>query len=286
MTRIALLGAGAMGSRIAGHWLKAGHEVTVYNRSPERLDTLKALGASTAPTPKAAAEGAEIIVAMVRDDQASKAVWDGAEGALQSLTQDKIAVESSTLSPGWVQALASRVEERGGAFLEAPVLGTRPQAEAAKLIYLIGGNPAALETARPILECASGAIHHMGGPGQAAAMKLAVNAQYGVQVVIWAETLALLARNGIPKTRAVEVLNTLPTTSPALQVAGNLMVEEKFAPMFPIDLVEKDFAYAEQVAKGLGLDAALIKAAHSTYERAKREGFGDDNIVAVARLFE
>lgn len=103
-----------------------------------------------------------------------------------------------------------------------------------------------------VLRATAGAIHHVGAVGSAAAMKLAVNTLYGVQVAVWAEMLALLERQGITAARAVELLNTLPTTSAALQLGGKLMAAGNYTPMFPIDLVEKDFGYALALAQSLG----------------------------------
>ena len=136
-----------------------------------------------------------------------------------------------------------------------------------------------------MLAATSGAIHHVGAVGSAAAMKLAVNAQYGVQVAIWAEMLALQGRQEIAPESAVEILNTLPTTSPAMQIAGKLMAAKKYDPMFPIELVEKDFSYALKLAEDLRIKTPTLEAVRSVYAQAKAQGHGGDNIVGVARLF-
>jgi 3-hydroxyisobutyrate dehydrogenase len=212
MAKITMLGGGAMGSRLALNFLKAGHTLTIYNRSPERVADLVAQGAALATTPRQAVVGAEFVISMVRDNAASREVWLTEDsGALYGLTPGVIAVESSTLTPDWVQEIATAIGKSGAEFLEAPVLGTRPQAESGQLVYLVGGESSTLERARTVLQTNAAAIHHVGGVGAGAAMKLAINAQYGVQVAIWAETLALLAKQGIETARAVEIINTLPT---------------------------------------------------------------------------
>ena len=285
MTAIAVLGAGAMGSRIALNLIAAGHPVTVYNRTSEKLASLQSSGATTAETPEEAVENAEVVISMVRDDEASREVWLGKEGALSAVSANTILIESSTLTPQWTRKLAGKCMEKGLAFLEAPVLGTRPQAENGQLIYLIGGAAAHLEQVRPILEINSGSIHFLGEVGMAATMKLAVNTQYATQVAIWAETLALLEKQGIAKQSAVEILNTLPTTSPALQIAGTLIAAENYIPLFPIELVEKDLNYAEQAIESAECETYVIKAVRQVYERATAKGFGDDNIVGIAQLY-
>jgi 3-hydroxyisobutyrate dehydrogenase len=287
MMHITILGAGAMGSRMAHNFLKAGYAVTVYNRSPERVTALQDAGAKVAPTPRAAAEGADVVIGMVRDNAASREVWlHDDTGALHGLGSNAVAVESSTVTPQWIKQLADQIPSTGAAFLEAPVLGTRPQAEAGQLIYLVGGEAATLERVEPVLKVTSNAIHHIGGIGSAAAMKLAVNTLYGVQVAIWAEMLTLLDRQGIAPTQAVEVLNTLPTTSPTLQGAGKLMAAGNHAPLFPIELVEKDFGYALATAQTLGAATPILAATHALYAAAVARGYGNNNIVGIKQLFD
>jgi 3-hydroxyisobutyrate dehydrogenase len=282
-----MLGAGAMGSRLAQNFLKAGHTVTIYNRSPERVTNLAAEGATLATTPREAVAGAEFVIGMVRDDAASRAVWTAENtGAIYGLTPGVLTIESSTLTPDWIKELSAEIAKSGAEFLEAPVLGTRPQAENGQLVYLVGGESATLERAKPILQINAAAIHHVGGVGMSAALKLAINAQYGVQVAIWAETLALLAKQGIETQKAVEIINTLPTTSPALQVGGKLMAAQNYAPMFPIELVEKDFGYALAMAKAIGASTPTLETVHALYAAAIEKGYGDSNIVGVRQLFD
>lgn len=285
-TKIAVLGLGAMGSRMALRWLKAGYEVIVWNRTPDKTEALKAENAEVAATPRDAAHRADVVVAMVRDNEASQQVWlTERTGAIHGLNSGAIAIESSTLSPDWIVELSGRISETGASFIEAPVLGTRPQAEAGQLIYLAGGDQSVLGKINPLLAATSGAIHHMGAVGSAAVMKLAVNAQYGVQVAIWAEMLAILDRLKIAPETAVETLNTLPTTSPAMQMAGKLMAAKKYEPMFPIELVEKDLRYGLKLAENLKLKTPVLEAVRSVYAQAKAQGYGGDNIVGVAQLF-
>jgi 3-hydroxyisobutyrate dehydrogenase-like beta-hydroxyacid dehydrogenase len=284
-TKIAVLGLGAMGSRMAIRWLNAGYQVIVWNRTSDKTEALKAENAEVAATPRDAAHKADVVVAMVRDNEASQQVWlDERAGALHGLNGGTIAIESSTLSPDWIVELSGRISEIGVSFIEAPVLGTRPQAEAGQLIYLAGGDPSILEKIKPLLAATSRAIHHMGAVGSAAAMKLAVNAQYGVQVAIWAEMLALLERLEIAPENAVEILNTLPTTSPTMQIAGKLLAAKKYDPMFPIELVEKDLSYGLKLAENIKLKTPVLEVVRSVYAQAKAQGYGGDNIVGVAQL--
>lgn len=286
MSKIAILGLGAMGSRMARSLIQKGHDVVVYNRTAERVTPLVAEGARSAGTPREAAEGADVVIGMVTDDRASAALWlDERTGAASALGADTIAIESSTLTPGWVHELAGVVAARGAAFLDAPVVGSRPQAEAAALIYLVGGPLDALERARGILAAMGSAIHHVGPVGAGTVMKLAVNGLFGIQVAALAEMLGMVERAGLDRARVVELLGSMPVTSPALKGIGGLMAARAFAPMFPIDLVEKDFGYIVATAQRLGAATPTAAAVRAVYAQAQQQGHGSDNIAAVAQMF-
>lgn len=287
MNKITILGVGAMGSRIAQNFLNAGFDVTIYNRSSERTEALRANGAKVANSPKEAVAEADFVLSVVRDVEASREVWlADATGAIHGLKKNTVAIESSTVTPFWVKELSKEVARIGAHFLEAPMLGSRPQAEAKQLIYLVGGDETVLEKTQKVLQTNSGSIYHLGEIGTATAMKLAVNAQYGVQVAIWAETLSMLEKNGIAPATAVEILNALPTTSAALQVGGKLMAAENYSAMFPIELVEKDFAYALDLAKSVALDAPTLQAVRAVFAQAIEKGYGNDNIIGLKQLYD
>ncbi|MDX1420408.1 MAG: NAD(P)-dependent oxidoreductase [Rubricoccaceae bacterium] len=286
MQPVAFLGLGAMGARMAARLLDAGHPVIVYNRTPERAAPLRDRGATVADSPRAAAEQADVVVAIVRDDEASRAVWLADDGALHSLRESTVAVESSTVTPGWARALGEAVAERGAAFLDAPVLGSRPQAEAGALVHLVGGDAAALARVEGVLRVLGQAVHLVGPTGAGAAMKLAVNALFAVQTAALAELIPTLARHGIAPAEAVEVLNALPTASPAARRVATGMTTRAFAPNFPIHLVAKDLRYAAATASEAGVAAGVVAAAHAAFAEADRQGYGGDDLIGVVQLHE
>lgn len=285
--KIAILGCGAMGFRMAQNLLNAGYPVVVYNRTATKVQPLIDRGAVYAATPKAAAEQAEVVISMVTDDDVSRQIWlDPETGALQGMRKDRIVIESSTLTIAWTKELANTIEQRGAIFLDAPVVGSRPQVEAGKLIYLVGGKAEILEQIQPIFLAAGGAIvRHLGEIGQGMAMKLAVNTLFGVQIAALAEILGMLDKQGITSAKAMECLGELPVTSLATKIAGSLMVANNHAPMFPIKLVEKDFRYFMQTARSQNANVSSATAVHHIYQEAINKGFGNDNITGVFRLF-
>lgn len=283
MSNIAFLGMGAMGTRIAKRLLAAGHSLHVWNRTPERCQSLMHEGAITHASPREAAQMAEVVIVMVADDEASRQVWlNETAGAMGGLQQGAIALEYSTLTPGWSQELAKVI---GDSFLAAPVVGSRPQADAGQLIQLVGGEAATLATVRPILASHSAMIHHVGDVTASMTLKLAINTLFGIQVAALGEILGVLGKTGMPAQAAIDWLNQMPTTSPALKGIGALMVKENYAPLFPIDLVEKDFRYAQEFAQTVEANVPTIEAVRQVYQQAQQVGHGADNIAGVAQLY-
>jgi len=287
MSRIAILGAGAMGSRMAQNLLNANHSVVVYSRTVDKVMPLINQGAIYATTPREAAEQADVVISIVTDNEASRTIWLTSEtGAISGLDETKVAIESSTLTVAWTKELAVEIERRGAAFLDAPVVGSRPQAETGKLIYLVGGEAETLAQAQSVLLSAGAAtIHHVGSISQGMAMKLAVNALFGIQVAALAEIIGMLTKNGITSEKAMECLGALPVISPAAKGAGSLMVMNNHAPMFPIELVEKDFRYFIQTAQAFDASTPASTAIHDVYQDAVAKGYSSDNITGIVQLF-
>ena len=286
METIAFLGIGAMGDRLATRLLEAGYPLRVWNRTAERCQSLVQRGAIACATPMEAAQGADVAIAMVSDDQASQQVWLAeATGAIHGLRAGAIAMEYSTLTPDYCRTLATQFKPQSIQFLDAPVVGSRPQAEAGKLIHLVGGEKSVLEQVHPILTAGSGAIHHVGAVGMGMTVKLMVNALFGAQVAVLGEVLGVLRRAGLPPQAAVKLLNQMPTTSPALQGIGTLIANENYAPLFPITLVEKDFSYVEQVANSCQAAIPALRLVRERYRAAQAEGYGEDNIAGIAQLY-
>src|SRR6186997_2757069 len=159
--RVALIGLGLMGSGMARRLLGAGFPLAVYNRSPERAAPLGAEGARVAASPREAALDAEVILSMVADDAASRAVWLGEDGALAGAARGAVLVDCGTLTVGWIEELSRAAAAAGCSLLDAPVTGSKPQAAAGELLFLVGGSADALEIARPALAVMSRAIVHV-----------------------------------------------------------------------------------------------------------------------------
>ncbi len=286
-TSIAFIGLGAMGSRMAAHLLEDdGLELTVWNRSPAPVEALVAKGALAAKSPREAAAGRSVVISMLSDDDACRAVWlDGEHAAIHDLAPNTLVLESSTVTPGWIAALNDAVCARGAGLLDAPVAGSRPQAEQGKLIFLVGGDPQHLEQAQPLLQRMGGAVHHTGVVGTGALVKLIVNTHFAIQVASLGELLEVGVRGGLDRRRLQQLLAGLPVMSPGAAGASALMANDDFSPQFPIDLVNKDLAYAGALLRADDGGHSLGKAVARTFLEAARRGLGGENISAISKLF-
>lgn len=279
--RVALLGLGTMGIGMAKNLLKAGFPLTVYNRTRAKSEVLAAEGARIAETPAEAARDADVIVSMVSDDNASRSTWTGEHGALSAAKAAAVLVESSTVTPQWIAELAGLAGERKLDLLDAPVTGSRVQADAGQLTFLVGGDPVVLERARPVLAAMSKDIVLLGPSGSGARMKLINNFLCGVQVVSLAEGLAWIERSGLDREQALKVLKNGAPGSPLLGAISERMVAATYEVNFLLPLMNKDMHYAQRDAASLGIDLRTAKTAERRFTEAAELGFADKDMSAV-----
>lgn len=270
MTRIAFLGLGAMGSRMAAQLAAAGHDVTGWNRSSGAAPELSIRRAEYSAD---AVKDAEVVITMVTDDAASQAVWDE---VLPSMAPDALAVEMSTVSTTRIADLAAQTEARGLAFLDAPVAGSRPQAEAGALAILTGGDEYAVARFAPVAE-ALGTLVHAGTVRQGAVLKMLVNALLAVQTAALAELLPWAEAHGMEVEKAIELLAPIPVTSPAATFVAKQIAAGQHDPLFTVDLLVKDLGYLLT-----GGTVPLMSAVRQRFEAAQERGLGDRHITAVA----
>ncbi len=282
MKKIAFLGLGTMGSGMSGRLLDAGFPLTVWNRNPSRVDPLRQRGATPAGTPREAAANADVVIAMLADDDASRSVWTGADGAIEGLREDAVAIECSTLSPEWVADLATRVEDRGGAFLDAPVTGSKPQAAGGEMLFLVGGDADVLDSVRDVLRPMSRDAVHMGPVGSGAKMKLVNNFQSAVQAVALGEALTFSEKCGLDPVAALHVLANGAPGSPLVKTVGARMMARDYSVNFFLRLMRKDVSYASEEARRYGVELRTAAAALEAFDRAIAAGWGDSDFASVA----
>jgi len=282
MQKVAFLGLGLMGSRMAARLLMAGVKLTAWNRGAERAAALRDRGATIAASPREAVWDADVIVSMVADDEASRSVWTGENGALAGARSDAVAVECSTLSPAWVLQLAERAAVAGLGFADAPVTGSKPQADAGELLFLVGGDREVVERARPVLQPMSREIVHVGPVGSGARMKLVNNFMSGVQAAALAEALAFVEACGLEAGAAMSVLMNGAPGSPLVKTVGARMMGRDYDVNFLLSLMRKDIAYAIDEAQRHGVTLRTAAAARELYDAAIADGRGGADFAAIA----
>lgn len=278
---VAILGLGIMGGGMARQLLGAGWELTVWNRNPDKATALVASGARLAATPADAARGADVVVAMVSDDVASRAVWTGADGALAAMGPGAIAIECSTLTVDWVRELGALAESQGVRLIDAPVTGSKDQAASGTLRFIVGGSAETLEAARPVLDVMGGQVEHLGPVGSGTVFKLVNNFLCGVQVATMAEAVAMVEANGLDPARSLGLLTEGAPGSPLLKVVAKRMSERTYAPNFFVSLMAKDLAYAQAAFAAVGIDLATAAAARARFQDAAAQGLADKDITAI-----
>ncbi len=284
LPKVAFLGLGVMGSGMAGQLLTAGFPLTVYNRSEGRAGPLVERGATKAASPRAAAEGADVVVAMVADDVVSRAVWLGEHGALAGMKPGAVAIESSTLSTDWVGHLAEAAAARGCGFIEAPVTGTKPHAANGELLFLVGGEAETLARVRPLLDAMGRDTIHLGPTGSGAYLKLVNNFMCGVQAATLAEALALIERSDLDRDKALAILTGGAPGSPLVNLLSGRMTARDYTVNFALKLMRKDLSYgvAEAQARGVVLETAM--GAIRQFDRAVAAGSGEQDMAALVEV--
>jgi 3-hydroxyisobutyrate dehydrogenase len=283
MQRVALLGLGTMGAGMAANWLAKGFALSVWNRTPAKAQALASKGAKAAATPCEAAAGADCIFAMVANDDASRSVWLGADGALAGAKPGAVVVESSTLTPDWVRELAGQARAKGCGFLDAPVGGSRQAAASGELRLFVSGDAATLDKVRPALVAIGSKIDLLGPAGAGATWKLINNQLIAAQIAALAEALDVARKAGFRPVQISSLILTGAALSPIVKMKLASMLAHDFEPAeFALSLMLKDARYAAALAQSLGAPADMISGAVKAFARAEAEGFGAKDIAAVA----
>jgi 3-hydroxyisobutyrate dehydrogenase len=278
MARVAFIGLGRMGHGMAGRYLDAGFTVAIWNRSKAKAEDLIARGAHWATSPEDAAIDADAVVTMVADDEASRKVWLGKDGAATTMKAGTLAIECSTVSYGHALELACELRGRDLIYIDSPVTGLPDAAAAGKLTLLVGADAADLETARPYLAPLSTTIRHFGAVGTGTVYKLINNLMGAIQIAGIAEGLAIAEQAGLDMKLVLESIETGVAASPQVIRHSRRMVARNFAgASFTSSLRHKDADYAVALAESLLADAPLVgRAAVQAYARAKAHAPDDD----------
>ncbi len=285
MTHVAVLGLGIMGSGIAHNILKAGYTLTVYNRTKEKATGLIDAGAQWADSPAQAAQNADVVISMVGDDVASRAIWLGEHGALAGMAAHAVAVECSTLSLDWIREWHATAAARGLKSIEAPVAGSKLAAESGTLTLLVGGDADVLARIRPILAAFSNSILHFGPATSGTLYKLINNLQGAIHLLALSEGLVMAERAGLDMGVVLEAVLSGAASSPMVKGKAARMIDRDYEDVhFTIRWMHKDLTYALRAADELGVPSLLVASAREVYKMAIQLGLGDLDIAAISEV--
>ena len=286
MANLGFVGLGLMGGRIAKRLLDAGHQVYGYNRTQAKAESLIQAGMQWKDSPREVAEAADITLSMVTDSAALLSIMEGDNGILAGLSAGKIYVDMSTVSAMLIRDLAERVNDTGAQMLEAPVSGSLPAAEGGTLILYVGGNAEALEQVRPVFEQISQKIIHVGGNGQAIAVKIAINLNLPTQLVSLFEGVLLAERSGVPRDAALDAVLNSVAASTAMKYRGPFMLKMPEEVWFSAAMMKKDIQLALELGEETGIALESVKLVDEMLDKAIEMGWGDDDFAVLHRVVE
>ncbi len=278
---LGFVGLGVMGGRMAKRLLDARYGVVGYNRTREKTRSLVEAGMRLADSPREVAAVAEAIFVMVTDGAALDAVCHGPQGILAGLRRDAILVEMSTVSPASARALAGEVAARGAHLLDAPVSGSSVTVEAGQLSFMVGGDPAVLERARPYLLAIGPTITHVGEVGLAKAMKIAINQGLAVQMLAFAEAVLLAEKSGIPRGRAVEAVLRSVVASPMVKYRGPFVLGMPAEALFDVGMMQKDLGLALELGRTTGVPLPSVALVNEMLNAARGLGLAAYDFAVV-----
>jgi 3-hydroxyisobutyrate dehydrogenase-like beta-hydroxyacid dehydrogenase len=280
MNTLGFVGLGHMGGNMAARFLAAGY--TVFGESLDRADVQELIeaGLRWCDTPRDVAEAADVIFTSVPNDDALEAVASGPDGILAGLRAAEIWVDVSTVSPQASRDVAERVQAQGAVMLDAPVSGSVPQVQTGTLTIMVGGDEQAYRRIEPLLRVL-GTPTYIGGNGQGLVLKLAINISLAVQMLAFAEGLALVERAGVDPKLAVDVMANSPIGSPMLKARAALVLDPPEEAWFDVTLMEKDVALALDTGREMCLPLHSAAAADAMLTVAQASGYGRSDIAAL-----
>lgn len=275
------LGLGIMGRGMAANLLKAGYELTVWNRDGAKCAPLVELGATQAGTVAEVVAASEVTFAMLSDPAAAEAVCIGPDGVLDGLAPGKGYVDMSTIDPQTSRDLGLAVAEEGGRYLEAPVSGTKKPAEDGTLIFLTAGDRSLYDEVSPALDIMGKKRLYLGEVGQAARMKLIVNMIMGGMMTAFTEGLVLASKSKLDTADLLDVLASGALANPMFAGKGPLMLKRDFTAAFPLKHMEKDLRLALELGNDMDQFMPTAENSQDIFALALRLGYGDEDFSAV-----
>jgi 3-hydroxyisobutyrate dehydrogenase-like beta-hydroxyacid dehydrogenase len=281
MSTIGFVGLGAMGGRVTGRLLDAGHDLYGTDLTKAAAQPLIERGLQWRESPREVAAAADVVFSMVTDDAAVHAITSGPDGILAGLQRGKVYVDMSTISPRASREVAEQVRSVGAQMLDAPVSGSIPQAETGTLAVMVGGDKQAFQTVEPLLRAFGQTVTHIGENGQGLVLKLAINISLAVQILAFSEGLLLAERDGIDPKLAAEVMASAPIGSPMLKARIPLLLDLPEEAWFDVTMMHKDIRLALEAADELATPLPSAAVADDMLAKASELGYAHRDLASL-----
>jgi 3-hydroxyisobutyrate dehydrogenase-like beta-hydroxyacid dehydrogenase len=283
--KIAFIGLGIMGSRMAMNLRNKGNDLFVYNRNRSKAEALIAQGAQWSATPAAAAKQAKVVITMLaKPDVVEELALHHENGFLNSLEANSLWIDCSTVDPSFSKRMANEAKQRKIRFLDAPVMGSKVPAEQGQLLFFVGGDKADIEEAKPLFEAMGRAVVPVGGHGMGAAMKIVNNMMVAQAMVAYSESIVLGLSLGIPRDMLFNAISNSPVFPPVLAVRRTKIESGTFDPDFHLKWMYKDLQLASDTAYENGVAMPSTNIVKEIYALAVREGLGEQDLSAVYKV--
>jgi len=281
MSKVAFVGLGAMGSRMAMNLLAGGHELRVFNRDKAKTKAFADKGAKVCATPAEASKGAEFVCSIVSDDMATRQVMLGDKGVVEGAAPGTIILDSSTNTPSMAREAAFAAREKGIFYLDAPVSGSLAQAQGKELVFIVGGDKAAFDKAQPVLNSMGRMVRRVGDSGAGATLKLLNNMLTASFIATLSEAAQAAEAANLDRDVVLEVLGEGAAGCRSLKTKLPKIFKRDFSPQFHLELMEKDLRYFLALAQELDRPAPIASLVRSQYQAAKRAQLGKLDSCAV-----
>ncbi|OAV43519.1 NAD(P)-dependent oxidoreductase [Lewinella sp. 4G2] len=284
--KTSFIGLGIMGSRMAANLLANNFPITVWNRTASASAALKEKGATVADSLEAAVQDADVVFSMLSKPEAVADCFFGEAGALSQMKKDALWVDCSTNNPAFTRQAAEEASSHGVRFFEAPVAGSKPQAEGALLAFFVGAMEADIQPIKPMLEAMGQKIVPFGKVGQGSAYKMLVNIMLAQSMLVFSEAVLLGEKLGIDRELLLNVVPDLPVIAPFTKFKTDMIRKDDYPVNFPLELMHKDLHLAALSAYEVGQPLILANATKEVYAGALRAGMGREDFAAVHRFLE
>jgi 3-hydroxyisobutyrate dehydrogenase-like beta-hydroxyacid dehydrogenase len=284
---VGFVGLGIMGSRQAANLAGAGYELTVFNRTRERAEAWVAEhGGTVAASPSEVASASDIVITMVVDGDQVKHTILGEGGALEGAREGTLFVDMSTIAPATARELAATLSAKGHAFVDAPVTGSSPKAEAGTLTIMVGGAKADVERARPLFEVMGEKIVHAGDAGQGQAVKVLSQGVTAVNCATLAQAITVGRRAGLDLEALLQVMTGGSSDSTMRELKGQAMVDHEIPVLFKLEHMLKDVVLCLEESRGAGASFPFAGLAQELYSAGVGRGLGQEDFAAVLEVVE